>query len=177
MEEPHQLLLLMTALLPQLASGFTAESSCLIHHHLASSRVPHACAMVQPSGDSTDGPSENKGLTVRRPAPQTSVVPADNKDLMSVVPAENKALMSVVDEKLVARAKELGSALVEKIEAGFDIVTNALAICLALGLLLNIAGFGYRLDASKGVVIRPLSDMREVNAEKQFIRSAAEVEF
>ena len=83
----------------------------------------------------------------------------------------------VEDKNVVAQAKALGVALFEKIEVGFDVFTNVLGIMLALGLVLNICGFGYTFHGSKGLVVSPLSEMRAVNAEREFIRSAAEIKF
>ena len=52
------------------------------------------------------------------------------------------------------------------------VVIQAAGAAFALGLLLNLSGFGYRLE-SNGLVVKPLAEMQQENADQRFRRAAA----
>lgn len=53
-----------------------------------------------------------------------------------------------------------------------SVITQGLGALLGLGLLLNICGIGYTITKD-GVVIRPLSEMRQDVADRRFVRDAS----
>ena len=53
----------------------------------------------------------------------------------------------------------------------FMLVTQGLGVALALGLALNIGGWGYELSGGQ-IVVKPLSEMRQESSDRRFARDA-----
>lgn len=52
-------------------------------------------------------------------------------------------------------------------------VIQGLGYALGVGLVLNLCGIGYRFNAQEGLVIKPLSEMRDEISDRRFTRDAA----
>ena len=77
------------------------------------------------------------------------------------------------EQSFLSSAKASGQLVADALLIVWSIAWQLVGAAFALGLVLNLCGYGYTFDLERGLEVNTLSELRKSNAERRFLREFA----